>query len=131
MKPLFAIFFVAACAVSVRAETHNDLQARLASERSRIAVERSAAQQRFSQEEAACQRRFAVNDCLEEARARRRDALADLRRQEVSLNDEERRQKGAAQQQRLDNRATAGSGLRTDQQRADAPARPAPVPRPS
>lgn len=78
---------------------------RLASERARIAAEKGEANARFSRDEAACYAKFAASDCLNEASARRREALADLRRQEISLNDEERKRKAAAQRQRLDQRA--------------------------
>ncbi|MGE0331299.1 MAG: hypothetical protein AB7P37_11455 [Ramlibacter sp.] len=89
-------------------------------ERARIAAERQAADVRYSQAEAACFARFAVNDCVNEARTARREALADLRRQEISLNDDERLRKGAAQRQRLDERSSAENQLRAAQQRARA-----------
>ncbi|RYX89262.1 MAG: hypothetical protein EOO28_33440 [Comamonadaceae bacterium] len=69
--------------------------AKVESERARVAAERSAAESRFRNEEKACYIRFAVNDCLNEARTRRRVALADLRRQDLSLNEAERKRKGA------------------------------------
>ena len=71
-------------------------------EQQRIATERQQIEQRFNQEEAACFQKFAVNDCRNESRARRRAELADLRRQEILLNDAERKRKGALQLQRME-----------------------------
>jgi hypothetical protein len=66
-------------------------------ERARISADRARLEAGFLAEDAACYKRFAVNSCLGEVNARRREAMADLRRQEISLNDEERRIKGAEQ----------------------------------
>lgn len=74
----------------------------LAQERARIAGERTQIEVRFTEAERGCYRRFAVNDCLNEVRAARRTALADLRRQEILLNDEERRRKAGEALQRLE-----------------------------
>ena len=82
-------------------------------ERARIAAERSAAETRHAAEEKACYAKFAVNACLDEARARRRDVLNGLRRQELTLNDLERREKSAEKRRKLGQRATA-----EDQQQA-------------
>jgi hypothetical protein len=61
----------------------------------RIAAERSHENAVFDAREAACYGRFAVNGCLKEVQSRRRAMLADLKRQEASLHDAERLQKGA------------------------------------
>jgi len=58
---------------------------------------RSAEEARFSDQERACYQRFAVNDCLKQVRLKRRLAFEDLRRQEVILNDLERRKKAVDQ----------------------------------
>jgi len=83
-----------------------------AAERSRIAQERSAVHQRFEDrskrsedESRACYQRFAVNDCLEQARSLRREQLGDLRRQEISLNDADRRRKAADAIRRAESRS--------------------------
>lgn len=76
-----------------------------AAERSRIAQERSAVHQRFEDESRACYQRFAVNDCLEQARSLRREQLGDLRRQEISLNDADRRRKAADAVRRAESRS--------------------------
>ena len=66
-----------------------------AAARDRIAAERSSVDALYQREERDCWGRFAVNDCLADARARRRSTLADLRRQEISLNDGERKKRAA------------------------------------
>ena len=65
--------------------------------RQQIQKARSAEEARFSDQERACYERFAVNDCLKQVRVKRRLALEDLRRQEIVLNDLERRKKAADQ----------------------------------
>ena len=65
--------------------------------RQQIQEARSAEEARFSDQERVCYERFAVNDCLKQVRVKRRSALEDLRRQEVILNDLERRKKAANQ----------------------------------
>ena len=71
-------------------------------ERERIRQTRASQQARFIAQEAGCYARFAVNDCLIEVRAHRRELLADLRRQEILLNDAQRKRRGAEQLLRSD-----------------------------
>lgn len=89
-------------------------------QRARIAAERAKADAQFAQDEEACYARFAVNDCQNEARARRRETLADLRRQEVSLNDEQRKRKGADRIRSIEERAGQQKQEREAQDRAKA-----------
>ena len=77
-------------------------QAELDAERSRIAAERAVLEQRSSQERAACYQKFAVEDCLSESRRARRVTLDRLRRDEARINDIERRERGSAALERLD-----------------------------
>jgi colicin import membrane protein len=78
------------------------LQQAWALERERIRQVRLVEQARFATEEAQCYQRFAVNDCLQEVRRARRDVLADLRRQEMSINDAQRKRRAAEQLIRAD-----------------------------
>ncbi|MGE4241527.1 hypothetical protein [Ramlibacter sp.] len=71
-------------------------------ERARIARERTEIAERFKAEEKACYGRFGVTDCIDAAKARRRTTLADLRRQEVALNDEERKARTAERLRELE-----------------------------
>lgn len=75
-----------------------------AAERARIGAERSRAEAEFSAAEQACYAKFAVNDCISKARARLRTVLADLRRQEVGLNDAERRRRAADRLREIESR---------------------------
>ncbi len=78
-----------------------------AAERTRLATERAQVQAAFTDQEKACYGKFGVTDCLAAAKARRRQTLADLRRQEIALNDAERKRKAAERQQLLDERLVA------------------------
>lgn len=93
-------------------------QPEVEAERSRIAAERTRVQAGFAVEDNACYKRFWVNDCLDEVKGRRLDQLADLRRQEVALNDQERKAKGAEQLQKIEEKST----LTNLQAQADASA---------
>lgn len=64
-----------------------------AAERERISAGRRQAEADFEEAHKACYRKFAVNDCIGEAKVRRREVLAQLRRQELALNEVERRRK--------------------------------------
>ena len=76
-------------------------------ERERISAERSRLEATFTREDTACYKRFLVNNCLDEVKIRRRDALADLRRQEIVLNDEARKAKGAEQLQKIEDKSSS------------------------
>lgn len=76
-------------------------EVKVEAERTRIAQVRAREEARFAQEHAACYARFAVNDCILKARARLRTVLDELRRQEVVLNDAERKRKALQQLERI------------------------------
>ncbi len=88
-------------------------------ERSRIAAERARVQADFAVEDNACYKRFWVNVCLDEVKRRRLDQLADLRRQEVALNDQERKAKGAEQLQKIEEKSTLADQQAQAQAQAD------------
>lgn len=90
---------VAALALPVSAQPQDE-----AAQRARIAEERARAETEFEQAHKACYARFAVNDCISDARARRREQMADLRRQELALNDAERRRRGEERLRDLESR---------------------------
>jgi hypothetical protein len=71
-----------------------------------IRAERSRLEEGFLTEQAACYKKFAVNNCLDQINSRRREAMADLRHQEILLNDEERRLKGAQQIRRTQEKSS-------------------------
>lgn len=84
-------------------------------ERSKIAAERARLEAGFQAEEAACKSRFAVNACLQEIRPRRNAAMADLRRQELLINEADRKARAADQIQKTEDK----SSLERQQQRAE------------
>lgn len=78
-----------------------------AAARERISAERRRVEAAFRLQEKGCYGKFATNDCLKAARAQRRETLADLKRQETSLNDADRKRKGAERQRSLEEKAAA------------------------
>lgn len=78
-----------------------------AAERARIDAERTREKQRFEKAEAYCYQRFAVNDCLRDVALERRARLDELRRQEIILNDTDRRLRAGEQLQQLDEKKAA------------------------
>jgi colicin import membrane protein len=76
-------------------------------ERSRINLERARLEKGFAAEDVMCYRKFMVNNCLDEVKVRRREALADLRRQEIALEEQDRRAKAAAQISKTEQKLSA------------------------
>jgi hypothetical protein len=74
-------------------------------ESQRIEAERIRQNAAFDAQDAACYQRFSVNACLAKVAAKRRAVLADLKRQEASLHDSERLQKGGEQLRRTEQKA--------------------------
>ena len=77
--------------------------------RSEVQAQRAAIEQRFAREQAECERRFVVSACLEDLQQRRREALAPLVAREHELAAEERRERAAAQAQRVKEREQAAA----------------------
>ncbi|GAA4355895.1 hypothetical protein GCM10023165_48490 [Variovorax defluvii] len=75
-------------------------------ERARLAEERKALDQRHTQEQAACYKTFAVQGCLDDSRRRYRADTEHIKRQEASINDIERKRRGAAALDRLEEKKT-------------------------
>lgn len=107
-------------------------QADEAAERARIASERTRIEAEFEQANKACYQKFAVNDCIADARAKRRELLADLRRQELVLNDADRRRRSAERLEEIekktaDKRAAQASAPAPAASAASAASAPAPA----
>lgn len=79
-----------------------NLQLREAAQRAWIAETRTRYEAQFRAQEIACYQRFAVNDCLIESRRTEREVMADLRRQDVLINDTQRKRRAAEQLLRTD-----------------------------
>jgi septal ring factor EnvC (AmiA/AmiB activator) len=103
MKKWFVSLFFATLSTLLGAQTAaGEVAPDINVERARISAARATLESGFLAEDAACYKKFAVNHCLDRVNTRRREAIADLRRQEVFLNDEERRLRGAAQLRKLE-----------------------------
>lgn len=113
MKKLIVPVLLSA-SLSVLAQASND------AERLRISTERSTLEAGFTREDTACYKKFLVNNCLDEVKARRRAALADLRRQEITINDQERKARGAQQIQKTEDKASPEKQKEAFDKRAQA-----------
>lgn len=74
----------------------------LDAERARLSEERKAVEARYATEQAACYKKFAVDGCLQDSRRRRRTETEDIKRQEAAINDFERKRRGAAELDKLE-----------------------------
>ena len=104
---LWALLFIIVPAFSQPTETNTAQALDSAGERHRIQADRAREVVHYGQEEAACYARFAVTDCLGQVRVRRRAALDHLRRQEILLNDAERKRKALEQIERIKEKSSA------------------------
>ena len=116
MKLLLACLGILATVLPAGAETDTAAEA----ERGRIAAERNQAQTRLAAQEVACYKTFAVNDCLKAARSQRREQMSDLRRQELSLNEAQRKRRAADRLHSIEERQSAQKQEDTAAQRAEA-----------
>ena len=87
--------------------------AQAAAEHERIARERAEVEATYSKQEAACLEGFVVTPCLEAARKAQRDGLARLRRQEVLLDEEQRKARAAQRMQSIRSNQEAQSARPT------------------
>lgn len=83
-----------------------------------INAKRQQLQSGFKAEDDACYQRFAVNNCLRDVNARRMASLADLQRQDVFLNDQERKRRGAEEISRIEAKQTAANQQELAERRA-------------
>lgn len=113
MNKLFVLFLLFV-SFSVQSQTSID------AERLRISNERSVLEAGFSGEDTACHKKFLVNRCLDDVKARRGEALADLRRQEILLNDQERKAKGAEQVKKTEEKDSPEKQQQAADKRTDA-----------
>lgn len=88
--------------------------------RAKIAAERNSLEAQFLSEDAACYKKFAVNHCLDNVNARRMEAMAALRREEILLNDHERKTKAEQQIRRTQEKSSPESLQQESERRAKA-----------
>ncbi|NJS36145.1 MAG: hypothetical protein HC765_06415 [Brachymonas sp.] len=89
-------------------------------ERKRIQDERAVLIQTYDAQRQACYQQFNVNACLTDARDAHNEQLRDLKRQEVALNDAQRKRKAADRQREIDERNSPERQLRQAQRRGKA-----------
>ena len=88
------------------------------SKRAEINAERTKLEGNFTAEEIACHKRFFVNNCLGKVDDRRRAAVAELRRQEIALNDEDRKIRGEQALLRIEEKSSSENLQQAADQRA-------------
>jgi colicin import membrane protein len=121
MKAFAAFFLLASLATGAGAQVAPG-PANPDAERARIAAERARLESGFLTEDAACYERFFVNSCLDDVNVRRRESLATLRTQEILINEQERKRRGAEQIRRIEEKSSAENQQREADQRAKAAA---------
>jgi colicin import membrane protein len=135
---LNAIICIAACAMFQSAVAQNAVQTPAASaaennqtnaqardageraERERINQERQRVSAQHAAAKELCYQKFRVNDCLSEARNTHNNQLADLKRQEISLNDLQRKRRGAEQVRKVEEKTSPERQEEIAQQRGKA-----------
>lgn len=93
----------AMCLLCMSARAQDDAPA----QREAIAAERAAAVARFVGQERACQAHFIVTACVEAAQREQRATLTRLRRQELQLDEAQRREAAAARLRAIRSRMAA------------------------
>ena len=83
-----------------------------------IATKRQQFESGFAAEDSVCYQRFAVNRCLRDVDARRTTSMADLQRQDMLLNDQEHKRRGADQIRRIEEKQSAASQQQFAERRA-------------
>ena len=121
MKYLVAACLLTLCAVAVAQTVTQPAQpGAVDSERQRISAERGKLEAEFSAEHATCYKKFAVNNCLGDVNEKRREAMAHLRRKEILLNDQERKQKAAEQLRKIEEKSSVQKQQEDADHRAEA-----------
>jgi colicin import membrane protein len=130
-----AIYLIAACAVSTWTYGQNDAKNAVSepaqsiateqaqsedAERARIAAVRKQASAEYQTALEQCYQRFAVTGCILDAKKSFNSLMADLRRQEIALNDLDRKRRGAEQLQRTEDKRSADKQLELSERRGRA-----------
>jgi hypothetical protein len=89
-------------------------------ERERIKSERAKLNENLKQQREACYQKLAVTPCLNEARDGHNEKMRDLKRQEVALNDVQRKRAAADRVKSLDQRNSPEAQLQRTQERGKA-----------
>ncbi len=89
-------------------------------ERERINTQRPRLDAGFTVEDIACYKKFLINQCLAEVKVRRDAVMADFRRQEISLDQQERQENGAEQMRKIEEKSSAEKQQEAADKRATA-----------
>jgi colicin import membrane protein len=106
--------------VGVATDSGATAQAVRDGERDRINIERSRLDAGFTAQDIACYKKFLTNKCLGEVKIRRDAVMADFRRQEISLDQQERKEKGAEQIRKTEEKSSAEKQQEAADKRATA-----------
>jgi colicin import membrane protein len=98
----------------------SDEEARETRERDRIKREKATVEDRYRLEEHLCRQKFAVNDCVNKAKRSRSADLAELRKQELAINDAERKRRAEQRTRDLAARQSAEHQQEAAERRARA-----------
>lgn len=121
MKTFIVTFFLLSGLANAQNNVVNEQQAgSIGAQRAAISVERSKLEAGLLAEEVACYKKFAVNNCLDKVNIRRREAMAGFRQQEILLNDEERKLKGAEQIRKINEKSSPEKKQQSAERRTKA-----------
>lgn len=113
-------FTLATCAAAQQTLPAADAQAAWNAERARIEAKRAQVEALSTNESAACYQNFFVNNCLDEVKAKQQGALAELRRDEVRLNEVERKARATEQLQKIEDKRSPEARAASAERRAGA-----------
>jgi colicin import membrane protein len=135
---LLATILIAFCAIFQTANAQNSVPSVTASsldnyqtntesrdasertERERINQERQRANVAYDAAKVACYQRFQVTNCLSQVRSQHNGQMSDLKRQEISLNDLQRKRRGAEQLRKMEEKTSPQRQGEISQQRGKA-----------
>jgi colicin import membrane protein len=126
LRWLFATLFIAMYSINARAEAPFDADADITErqaevvERARIERERAASLALWEQQRKACYQKLAVTSCFNEARDIHNEKIRDLKRQEVALNDAQRKRAAADRLRLIDERNSPQAQLQLAERRGRA-----------
>lgn len=103
------VLVTAAAPLAAQGDAQRALALREAQQREWIGQTRVQTSAQFRLREIACYQRFAVYDCLNDSRRAEREIMDDLRRQEILINDAQRKRRAAEQLLRADERLHGAS----------------------
>jgi colicin import membrane protein len=89
-------------------------------ERTRIASERAGLLSAYQTQQQACYQKLAVTPCLTQARDEHNEKMRDLKRQEVALDDVQRKRKAAERMRIIDERNSPEAQLKEAERRGRA-----------